>query len=249
MKELARSRRRLWVITGLAGLGLLGGSVAYWLTRGGGLLDGLLTTIDTLGYMSDRQEGAALVVQVILLHAGTLISWYIGWMYVDYLLDGHFGRHWREKKKMDTLGALAKHVVVCGGGRVGGHIAELLRERGEPYVIVEGNGARVEALKATHALVVEGDARDEAVLRRAGVDRAGTLVAALRETGQNVLVVLTGATMNERLEIHARCDRADYATKLRRAGAKHVIMPERACAEQIASLIGGREVSATRRAS
>src|SRR5262249_42933988 len=99
-RDIHRARRRLWAITALLGVWIALGTVAYWAARGYGPLDALYTTIETLGYLSRRQEGAALVVQLVLLHGGTVITWYIGWVLVDLVMDQHFTKHRRERKRM-----------------------------------------------------------------------------------------------------------------------------------------------------
>lgn len=237
-RELAQARSRFWHITWILVGWISLGTLAYWVTRREGPIDAFYTTLETLAYLSDRQTGAALGVQLVLLHGGTVITWYIGWLLVDLVMDQHFWRHWRERRKMKLVEAMHGHFVICGGGRVGTHLAELLRKQGKDFVIIEGDADKVDALKADY-FVVEGDARDEATLRLAGVPNAAGLVAAMRETEKNVLTVLSARLLGPQVRIYARCERPDYADKLTQAGAEHIILPALACAERMASVIGG----------
>lgn len=233
-RELIVARARLWRLCVATALLLLVGTIGYWAIRREGPLDALQYTLSALAYLNKTDTNSAgWALQVVLLHGGTIITWYIGWMVVDLLMDNHFGRYRKESKRMTIVKQLSGHVVVCGGGRVGTHVAELLAKRGDEFVIVESDADRVEALKERDYLVVEGDAKDEAVLRTAGVDRASTLVCALSATESNVMIVLTARGLSDKLEIHARCDREDYAPQLSRAGATKVILPARATAEQM----------------
>lgn len=152
--------------------------MAYWVTRQKGPVDAITMTLETLAYLSDKQTGAALVVQLVLLHGGTVITWYIGWLLVDLVMDQHFWRHWRERKRMKSILEMSNHFVICGGGRVGTHLAELLHRQGKPFVIVEDDADKVEALKVDYA-VLEGDARDENTLRLAGAGKAQGLAAVI----------------------------------------------------------------------
>ena len=237
-QQLGQARARFfhisWILVGWLTLA----SSAYWIARRQGPIDAIYMTLETLAYLSEKQTGAALAVQIVLLHGGTVITWYIGWLLVDLVMDQHFWRHQRERKRMNVVERMSEHYVICGGGRVGTHLAELLRKQGKSLVIVESDADRAEALKADFS-VVEGDARDESTLKLAGVHKAAGLIAALRETERNVLVVLAARFLGPKLKIFARCERPDYADKLTQAGAEHIILPALACAERMASVIGG----------
>src|SRR5438445_411743 len=138
--ELTQARSRLWHITALLVGWVALGTIANWAARGGGPWSAFIFTVDTLAYLTPRQEGAAWVIQVVLLHGGTVITWYIGWYLVDLVMDKHLWRNLRESKRMKEIGDLSEHVIVCGGGRVGAHLASMLLERGARFVVVELGG-------------------------------------------------------------------------------------------------------------
>ncbi len=71
------------------------------------------------------------------------------------------------------------HVVVCGLGDMGARLAGALLEAGHRVVGVERDPSNpaIARLRRQGALVLEGDARDTEVLRRARIDRAGYVVA------------------------------------------------------------------------
>lgn len=232
--ELRAARRRFlrftWVLLGT----IVAGSIGYAVTMGVDPWRSFLLTIETLSYLGkEKKEGNALVVQLVLLHGGTLVTWYWGWLVVDLMLESHFLRHFREMRRMNQVQSMKNHVVVCGGGGVGAHVAEVLAARNEPFVVVESDDETTNALRERGWLVVTGDARDEETLRTAGVERARRLFAALPEAEKNVMITLTALGLNGALEVHARCERADYAPKLARAGVRQVVMPQVACAERM----------------
>ena len=74
-------------------------------------------------------------------------------------------------------------------------------------------------------LFVEGDATDEDVLTKAGIDRAHTLISTLPQEALNVYLTLTARDMNAGLNIIARADFEEGEKKLVRAGANHVVIP------------------------
>jgi voltage-gated potassium channel len=76
---------------------------------------------------------------------------------------------------------------------------------------------------------------DDEVLRRAGIDHARALMAALDTDADNVYVTLSARALNPGLVIIARARSEESTAKLLRAGADRVVNPQ---------LIGGRRMAA-----
>jgi voltage-gated potassium channel len=206
-----------------------------------GVVDAFVFTVDTLAYLTSRQTGAAWVVQVVQLHGGTIITWYIGWYLVDLVLERHPVRHLEDKRLMRQLSELSDHVVICGGGRVRAELAALLTSVQSPFVVVDVDPERACELRARGHLVVEGDARLPETLMRAGIARASKVVVTLPSAERGVLVVLAAVSAHERIHVEARCEDESLAQRLPPAGAKRVIVPERACAEAFMRSVPGIE--------
>ena len=62
------------------------------------------------------------------------------------------------------------HVIIAGFGIPGRFIAELLDFHEMPYSVIELNASIVE--RCTKVPIIFGDAREEAVLRAAGIEQA-----------------------------------------------------------------------------
>ena len=75
------------------------------------------------------------------------------------------------------------------------------------------------------------------VLLEAGIDRAHGLISALREDSDNVFIVLTARQLNPRLKIISRAMQERSQSKLMKAGANHVVMPENIGGFYMAKLI------------
>ena len=127
---------------------------------------------------------------------------------------------------------------MCGAGRVGTHVAELLMAKNEPYVIIDKDPYVVSAQTRKGFLVVEGDALEEDTLLACGIKDAKGFIAVIAETERNVLAILTAKEQNSNLKIYARADRKDLIKKVKKAGADHVFLPEYACAEEIVKRMG-----------
>jgi len=88
---------------------------------------------------------------------------------------------------------LRDHAVICGWGRVGRACAEHLAGAGERLVVVDRDPARLAGIDQAS---VTGDIGDDEVLRRAGVEHARALVAALDSDADNVYVTLSARALN-----------------------------------------------------
>ena len=111
---------------------------------------------------------------------------------------------------------------------------EEFRHQNVPFVIVERDQARVRSAIDAGLLVIEADASREDILKKAGIERARGLIAAVGTDAENVYAVLSARVLRPDLFIVGRAETEDSARKLQRAGADRVISPYRIGAIQIA---------------
>jgi trk system potassium uptake protein TrkA len=87
--------------------------------------------------------------------------------------------------------ASAVRVVIVGGGEVGFNAVRMLSDEGNDVVLIEQDEALVEkATEKLDALVMQGNGASPRVLREAGVERAGLLVAATGSDEANIISCL-----------------------------------------------------------
>jgi voltage-gated potassium channel len=132
------------------------------------------------------------------------------------------------QRKIDTL---SNHFIVCGYGQVGAQVVESLRQRGKKCVVIETtekdhNDPEVPA--------IIGNAEDDEVLKKAGIDRAEGLVAATGDDAANLFITVSAHTLNKDLTIVARANVSSSEAKLRYGGATHVISPH---------IMGGKRIA------
>src|SRR5690606_19566350 len=119
-------------------------------------------------------------------------------------------------------------VVILGGGRVGRSASRALSEEGVPNTIVELESGRVEnsysVLEGTASYaVVEGDAADQRILRRAGLEHASAVLVTPRDDDLNVYLTLFCRRLRPELQIVARATYERNVATLYRAGADGVL--------------------------
>ena len=96
---------------------------------------------------------------------------------------------------------------------------------GLDVVVVDIDPAVVAGM--TDGLYLVGDVTDDAVLRRAGIEHARALLAALETDADTVYVTLSARALRSDLVIVARARTTASAEKMIMAGATHAVNPER----------------------
>jgi voltage-gated potassium channel len=130
------------------------------------------------------------------------------------------------RRRMDRLITRCDaHTIVCGYGRVGERVAEVLSAHDEPVVVVDADAARVAKAANDGFPAVHGDSTDDDALTEAGIERACTLVVSLGSDADAIATVLSARVLNPGLRIIARANAASSEPKLERAGADRVVNP------------------------
>ena len=130
------------------------------------------------------------------------------------------------------------HVIVCGAGEVGVHIADRLSREGHDVVLVDRSAQRIaEAEERLDVQTVVGSASSPEVLEQAGLDEAELFIAVTNDDEVNLVGALAAkqagvATTIVRLQNDAL--RGADASRLRRTmGVDHVIDPDLETAQEI----------------
>jgi hypothetical protein len=106
-----------------------------------------------------------------------------------YAVAAVVARIFREELTALRTRLQADHVIICGLA-AGWTLAQMLRAAGEKVVAIEVDPShpRIETCRTRHIPVLVGDARDEHVLRKAGIRRASRLIAVCGDDGTNIKV-------------------------------------------------------------
>ena len=140
---------------------------------------------------------------------------------------------------MQVLNKINNHVIICGLGRNGQQAANTLKAHGVPFVAIDYREENLNSyLEDNPDLVyIKGDATQDELLIKAGIDRAIGLICALPTDADNVFIVLTARALSEKIKIVSRASNASSIVKLKKAGANNVIMPDRIGGAQMATLL------------
>jgi voltage-gated potassium channel len=205
------------------------GTLGYRVAEGWPLFDALymaVTTLTTIGYgeVHPLHAGGRVFTMVLAL-GGIFTLFFVTAEFLRAVIGGelssHLGRHRMEKK----IATLAGHNIVCGYGRVGRQVCEEFAAAGVPFVVIDRSGERLTDfdLAGGHALV--GDAAEDEVLRKAGIERARALVVVVASDADNVFITMSARLLSDKVTIVARAEEAATVPKLLRAGASRVVSP------------------------
>lgn len=229
--------RRLGGAMAALGLVLVAGTVGYVLL-GFAPLDAVyqtVTTISTVGFREvEPLDGAGQVFTIVLILAGVGAAFYAFGVLIETVIEGRLNELLGRRRMERSIASLQDHVVICGWGRVGQAIAAEVVEAGRRLVVVEQDEGRL--VDVRHPAVI-GDATEDAILVRAGIDTASALVAAVDSDAENSFIALSARTMRPDLFIVARSKGVDAEAKLRRAGADRVVNPQSIGGSRMAAFV------------
>lgn len=227
--------------------GLAFGTFGFMYIEGWNFLDALYMSVistTTVGFgeihpLSDN--GRIFVMFLIFLSFGTFA--YALSSLTKYIIGGEYKESIFEYKFSKRLKAMNNHVIICGYGRVGKQVAEDLLGQNIPVIIIESAKDAVEKLNdMSNLLIIEGDATQDDTLVRAKIDEARAIITCLPKDADNLYVVLSSKEIRRDLLIISRASNHHAVSKLKRAGASNVIMPDIIGGSHMASLVSSPDV-------
>jgi voltage-gated potassium channel len=220
----------------LAVLGvMIAGSVGYVLL-GFSVLDAVYQTVTTISTVGFREihplTATGKIFTIVLILAGVGTALYAFSVTLETLVEGHLRQHLGRRRMEREIARMTGHAIVCGWGRVGRAVGEYLAGQGAELVVVDNDAERSGAVPYP---ALTGDVTDDDVLRKAGIMRARSLVAAINTDAENVFVTLSARALRPDLVIVARARTEGSEPKLLRAGATRVVNPQRIGGQRIAA--------------
>ena len=215
-------------VIGTVGYKIIGGEQHTW-------LDALYMTVVTLTTVGHREvieignNPGAQVFTIMLLLFGVGSFLYFFSNLTAFVVEGTLDRmFWRRRMKKITS-SINDHFIVCGGGKTGHYVLLELIQTERPFVLIERDEQRVEALMArlgADIAVVIGDATDDDTLIEAGLERARGLVICISSDKDNLVVAFSARNLRPELRIVSRCSEQRDVQKLKKAGVDAIVTPD-----------------------
>ncbi|HPQ70089.1 MAG TPA: cation:proton antiporter [bacterium] len=139
-------------------------------------------------------------------------------------------KKWHNSEPLETVnlpdGGLTDHVIIAGAGRVGLHIARVLKRLNLPFVIVEMDHRRLEKLKQEGLPIIYGDASQPVVLDAAEIRHAQLVLITVPGLVVSRSTVEQVRKVSSSLKIVARASNIEQVEILREIGVHEVVQPE-----------------------
>ncbi|WNJ16586.1 potassium channel protein [Pontibacter sp. G13] len=218
------------------------GTLGFHWIEGYDVLDSIYMTtitVSTVGYGTLQElsdAGRLFTVSLIVLSSGIFL--YVITSLTTFILEGEMQQILNRYRQSKIVSKLQNHFIICGLGRNGREAAREFIRQDQAFVIIEQNEEVLEEFLSHHKChVVRGDATHDDVLERANIRRASGLISALATDAENVYISLTAREMNPKIKIIARASNPSSISKLKRAGANDVIVPNKIGGQKMANLL------------
>jgi voltage-gated potassium channel len=206
-----------------------GGTAGYVLIEKWSLFDAFYMTIITIATVGYREihtvsmAGRIFTVGLIFMGVGYFL--YLAGAIIQFLVEGRIRLVLGRRKLDSQINKLKDHFIIAGYGRIGRVLTQFLIEKYVNVVVIERDERRVHKMDDDGVLYLIGEANDEKILERAGIQRARGLVTAVATDADNVFLVLIAKELNPKLFIVARASQNATKKTLQAAGADKVISP------------------------
>ena len=222
----------LLLMTGIVGFKLISGYTwtdAIYMT---------VITITPVGYTDvEALDHQAKIFIIGLILSSAIILGYALKVISEYIISKNDINELKQKKMQKKINALSEHVIICGYGRNGRQAAKKLQSHQRNFVVIDKDETVFQNIENNDFAFITGDANEDEVLIRAGINSATCLICALPNDSENVFVVLSARQINPKIRIISRASEESSYSKLKLAGANNVILPDRIGGDHMASLV------------
>lgn len=199
-----------------------------------------MITISTVGYTEVQPlNTAGQIFTSCLIVLNVLVFAYALAVFSYYVVQGEIFKQMHVSMINKKISELENHVIICGYGRYGAEIVEHFNQHDTPFVIIDNDEQRVEEIRHSrnHYLYLHADATTDETLLAAGIKKASAFITALPNDSDNVYTVLTARQLKPTINIVSRASSDTAISKLKLAGANHIVTPEQLGGFYMAMLI------------
>lgn len=198
-------------------------------------------TITTVGYDESIPVDHDPVLQIftiflIIIGMGAVL--YFVSVLATFMIEGELRDLFRRARMNKAIDAMEAHFIVAGLGRTGRNLARDVIARTRQCVLIDQEQERIEDYlrgEGVDAPYVIGDATDDEILKKAGVERARGIAICLGDDKENLFATISAHRLNEELRIITKGDDPRSEEKFLMAGADQVIF---------INSLGGRHMAA-----
>ncbi len=220
---------------------ILIGTIGYKFLLNVSVIDALymtVITVSTVGYTEVAvMDAKAKIFSIVLIFLSLGTVGYLFTSIVSSFLEGDLKHAWRRRRMESQITKLKDHYIICGAGQTGQNAIKQFIRSTVPFVVIDQDEDKVNALIEDKIYAIHGDATLESILDKARIQYAKGLICSLSKDSENVYAVLTGREMNKDLYIVSRAINKNADEKLKKAGANNTISPNEIGGSRMAALM------------
>ena len=143
----------------------------------------------------------------------------------EYIFRGTYeaGLNAPTKELDSACETLSKHVIICGFGRIGQNLANILREMNIPYVALDLDHSLIQQAWEAGENVFYGDSTRAEILKKAELVRASALIITFDDALIAEKIIRSARQINTDIPIVVRCKDDQYMDNLHSVGASNVV--------------------------
>ncbi len=193
-----------------------------------------VVTLSGVGYgeiVDSTHNHTLRIFNMFIVLIGVAVAVYVFSQLTAFLVEGELRNLFRRSRMNKQIAALRQHFIVCGLGKTGWHVVDELIKTGAPFVVIENSKETIASLQQgedprfRNILYIEGDAADEKILERAGIDAAAGLITTLPSDKENLVIIVIVRQRSHDIRIVSRCSDLNYAERMIKAGANSTVSP------------------------
>jgi voltage-gated potassium channel len=235
------ARTRFYVAVALIGIVSVIGATGFHFIENWPWFDGVymtLITMTTVGYGEIHElTPTGRIFNTFLILASVMAGGLLIGTFTQAMLEFELGAFLGKRRLERDIARLKNHYIICGAGRVGRTVAREFFVRGIPCLVIEIDSKRAEWAFREGIPILVGSGATEDSLRQARIEHAKGLVAAVTSDPENLYIVLTARGLRPDLPIIARASEEEAISKLKRAGATHVLSPYHFIGHRIVQMV------------
>ena len=220
---------------------LLIGILGYKYISGYSWIDSVYMTVITIttvgfGEVHPLDNNAKMFTVFLIITSVTIYLFAVS-ILTEYIANGEILKRLNSKKMDKKIAKLKNHTTIVGFGRNGRQAAMKLEKSKRDYLVIDNKQTIIETIEGNEILCIKGDATEDEILDKAGIQNAHSLIIALPSDADNLFISVSARQKNKDLLIISRASNESSYKKLLIAGADNVIMPDKIGGDHMASLV------------
>lgn len=241
MNKFSELYRRITILVFAILIFIFFGMAGFMYSEKMGPLDALwysVMTLTTVGFgVPDNFSDIGKIITIFLMLFGVgSVLYGLTALSLEFF-DGNFAKEYKQNQIKRRMKNLENHIIICGFGRNGRQAARKLILHKKKFVIIDKKPLENRDDEFHDTIFIHGDAVEDEVLKRAGIENAHGVIASLPSDADNLFIVISAKELNPDIKVISRASNSNTINKLKTAGAENVIMPDKIGGEHMASLL------------